>query len=52
MSCECSISPCAHQQEAWELRQLLQPIDWEGVQIDPAPFQLVERTSLHKVRKE
>ncbi|XP_035829429.1 chloride channel protein 2 [Aplysia californica] len=36
-------------QEAWELEQLQQPIDWEGVQIDPAPFQLVERTSLHKV---
>ncbi|GFR83380.1 chloride channel protein [Elysia marginata] len=36
-------------QEAWELRQLVHPIDWEGVQIDPAPFQLVERTSLHKV---
>ncbi|GFO05792.1 chloride channel protein [Plakobranchus ocellatus] len=36
-------------QEAWEMRQLLQLIDWEGVQIDPAPFQLVERTSLHKV---
>ena len=37
------------QQETWELKQLLYPIDWEGVQIDPAPFQLVERTSLHKV---
>ena len=31
------------------MSQLQQPIDWEGVQIDPAPFQLVERTSLHKV---
>ncbi|CAL1547761.1 unnamed protein product [Lymnaea stagnalis] len=36
-------------QLAWEQEQLLQPIDWEGVQIDPAPFQLVERTYLHKV---
>lgn len=37
------------QQLAWEQEQLQQPIEWEGVQIDPAPFQLVERTSLHKV---
>ncbi|XP_067658627.1 chloride channel protein 2-like [Haliotis asinina] len=37
------------EQEAWEQSQLLQGIQWEGVQIDPAPFQLVERTSLHKV---
>ncbi|CAG5129965.1 unnamed protein product, partial [Candidula unifasciata] len=36
-------------QEAWEQERLRQPIVWEGVQIDPAPFQLVERTSLHKV---
>ncbi|XP_070207143.1 chloride channel protein 2-like [Littorina saxatilis] len=37
------------EQELWENRQLTIPVDWEGVQIDPAPFQLVERTSLHKV---
>ncbi|XP_060599936.1 chloride channel protein 2-like isoform X2 [Ruditapes philippinarum] len=37
------------QQEAWEQNQLMKIIDWEGCQIDPAPFQLVERTSLHKV---
>ncbi|BFZ23084.1 hypothetical protein BsWGS_26123 [Bradybaena similaris] len=36
-------------QEVWEQERLQQPIAWEGVQIDPAPFQLVERTSLHKV---
>jgi hypothetical protein len=29
--------------------KLIETIDWEGCQIDPAPFQLVERTSLHKV---
>ena len=28
---------------------LSQPIDFKKCQIDPAPFQLVERTSLHKV---
>ncbi|XP_041377923.1 chloride channel protein 2-like [Gigantopelta aegis] len=37
------------QQEVWAMEQLQHGIDWEGVQIDPAPFQLVERTSLHKV---
>lgn len=37
------------EQEEWENKQLAMPIDWNGVQIDPAPFQLVERTSLHKV---
>ncbi|XP_062606139.1 chloride channel protein 2-like [Saccostrea cucullata] len=37
------------QQEEWEEQRLTDPIEWEGVQIDPAPFQLVERTSLHKV---
>ncbi|XP_052225783.1 chloride channel protein 2-like isoform X2 [Dreissena polymorpha] len=35
--------------EAWEQDQLAKTIEWEGCQIDPAPFQLVERTSLHKV---
>ncbi|XP_052224832.1 chloride channel protein 2-like [Dreissena polymorpha] len=35
--------------EAWEQGQLAKTIEWEGCQIDPAPFQLVERTSLHKV---
>lgn len=27
------------------------PIDLEQIRIDPSPFQLVERTSLHKVMK-
>ncbi|OWF52055.1 chloride channel protein 2-like isoform X3 [Mizuhopecten yessoensis] len=36
-------------QQLWEEQQLSEIIDWEGCQIDPAPFQLVERTSLHKV---
>ncbi|KAK3583412.1 hypothetical protein CHS0354_040381 [Potamilus streckersoni] len=39
----------ADKQEAWENDQLQMRIDWDGCQIDPAPFQLVERTSLHKV---
>ncbi|XP_076086731.1 chloride channel protein 2-like isoform X3 [Mytilus galloprovincialis] len=36
-------------QKEWEEEKLLETIEWEGCQIDPAPFQLVERTSLHKV---
>ncbi|CAG2186165.1 CLCN2 [Mytilus edulis] len=36
-------------QKEWEEEKLMETIEWEGCQIDPAPFQLVERTSLHKV---
>lgn len=32
----------------WEEQQLEQNVDFSSAQIDPAPFQLVERTSLHK----
>ncbi|XP_078615750.1 chloride channel protein 2-like isoform X11 [Branchiostoma floridae x Branchiostoma japonicum] len=34
---------------AWEEEQLQDRINFDAVTIDPAPFQLVERTSLHKV---
>ncbi|NXB86280.1 CLCN2 protein, partial [Vidua chalybeata] len=34
----------------WEEQQLDQPVDFSSAKIDPAPFQLVEHTSLHKVR--
>ncbi|XP_066295821.1 chloride channel protein 2-like isoform X3 [Branchiostoma lanceolatum] len=33
----------------WEEEQLQDRINFDAVTIDPAPFQLVERTSLHKV---
>ncbi|NXA31190.1 CLCN2 protein, partial [Eudromia elegans] len=33
----------------WEEQQLEQPVDFSSAKIDPAPFQLVEHTSLHKV---
>lgn len=33
----------------WEEEQMQLPIDFSQCQIDPAPFQLVERTSLLKV---
>ncbi|XP_034038564.1 chloride channel protein 2a isoform X2 [Thalassophryne amazonica] len=32
----------------WEEQQLDQPVDFKNCKIDPAPFQLVEQTSLHK----
>uniref|UniRef100_A0A667ZAQ3 Chloride channel protein 2 n=1 Tax=Myripristis murdjan TaxID=586833 RepID=A0A667ZAQ3_9TELE len=52
-------SPCAHTHAhinattntntpEWEEQQLDMPVDFKNCKIDPAPFQLVERTSLHK----
>lgn len=35
--------------KAWEEAEMDKPIDMEHIRIDPSPFQLVERTSLHKV---
>uniref|UniRef100_A0A8C7RWQ6 Chloride voltage-gated channel 1 n=1 Tax=Oncorhynchus mykiss TaxID=8022 RepID=A0A8C7RWQ6_ONCMY len=34
--------------KAWEEEELDKPISMEEIRIDPSPFQLVERTSLHK----
>jgi chloride channel 2 len=40
----------AEDQKAWEMEEMSKPIDFAtGIHIDPAPFQLVERTSLLKV---
>lgn len=36
-------------QKAWEMEEMSKPIDLSASNIDPAPFQLVERTSLIKV---
>ncbi|XP_063704371.1 chloride channel protein 2 isoform X4 [Culicoides brevitarsis] len=38
-------------QKAWEIEEMSKPVDLSevGVHIDPAPFQLVERTSILKV---
>lgn len=50
--CSESISlPCDWllQIKAWEEEELDKPVDMEQIRIDPSPFQLVERTSLHKV---
>ncbi|XP_013888215.1 chloride channel protein 2, partial [Austrofundulus limnaeus] len=32
----------------WEEKQLEEQVDFSSCKIDPAPFQLMERTSLHK----
>lgn len=37
------------QRKEWENKQLDQRLDFDRITIDPAPFQLVERTSLYKV---
>jgi chloride channel 2 len=36
-------------QKEWEEREMQKPIDLRKCRVDPAPFQLVERTSLLKV---
>ncbi|CAG9861445.1 unnamed protein product [Phyllotreta striolata] len=43
----CDMSP--EDQIKWEEEQMRQAVDFSACQIDPAPFQLVERTSLLKV---
>lgn len=43
--CDLSID----QQMEWEEQQMKDQVDFSSVRIDPAPFQLVERTSLLKV---
>lgn len=35
--------------KSWEEEELDKAIDMEQIRVDPSPFQLVERTSLHKV---
>merc|ERR1719494_114932 len=40
-----------HQIPAWEMELLQEEIDFTDCQIDPAPFQLVERSSLYKTHK-
>uniref|UniRef100_A0A669Q952 Chloride voltage-gated channel 1 n=1 Tax=Phasianus colchicus TaxID=9054 RepID=A0A669Q952_PHACC len=42
-------SPFLCQIDAWEQEELEKDVCFECCRIDPSPFQLVERTSLHKV---
>ncbi|KAK1795162.1 hypothetical protein P4O66_010343, partial [Electrophorus voltai] len=41
-------SDCLVQIKAWEESELNKSVDIDQIRIDPAPFQLVEKTSLHK----
>lgn len=34
---------------AWEEKEMDKPMEIDEIRVDPSPFQLVERTSLHKV---
>uniref|UniRef100_A0A669CGT3 Chloride channel protein 2 n=1 Tax=Oreochromis niloticus TaxID=8128 RepID=A0A669CGT3_ORENI len=43
-----STNSSARQITEWEEQQLDEPVDFKNCKIDPAPFQLVEQTSLHK----
>lgn len=44
-----SLLLCVLQIAEWEEKQLDEQVNFNNCKIDPAPFQLVERTSLHKV---
>lgn len=44
------LSDWSTQIKAWEEAELDEQIDIDQIRVDPSPFQLVERTSLHKVR--
>lgn len=35
--------------KAWEEAEIDKPMEIDEIRVDPSPFQLVERTSLHKV---
>lgn len=43
------LDACLLQIAEWEEMQLSEQVNFNNCKIDPAPFQLVERTSLHKV---
>ncbi|XP_077998012.1 chloride channel protein 2-like [Glandiceps talaboti] len=44
-----SVDMSPEEQAVWEDERLQDVINFDDCQIDPAPFQLVEKTSLHKV---
>lgn len=37
------------EQKTWEADEMAKRVDFQNTRVDPAPFQLVERTSLLKV---
>jgi chloride channel 2 len=38
------------EQRDWEAQEMARPVDFAAIRIDPAPFQLVEKTSILKVK--
>uniref|UniRef100_A0A8C0UYU3 Chloride voltage-gated channel 1 n=1 Tax=Cyanistes caeruleus TaxID=156563 RepID=A0A8C0UYU3_CYACU len=46
--CEVDSSPFLCQIDAWEQEELNKNVCFDSCRVDPSPFQLVERTSLHK----
>lgn len=47
--CKSDSSSFLCQIDAWEQEELNKNVCFDSCRIDPSPFQLVERTSLHKV---
>ena len=40
------------EQRDWEMQEMEKPVNFSNVRIDPAPLQLVEKCSLHKVHSQ
>ena len=40
------------EQRNWEMQEMEKPVNFSNVRIDPAPLQLVEKCSLHKVHSQ
>lgn len=40
------------EQKEWEQEEMEKPVNFSDVRIDPAPLQLVEKCSLHKVHSQ
>ncbi|XP_046643134.1 chloride channel protein 2-like isoform X1 [Daphnia pulicaria] len=49
LSFEQGIGMSPEEREEWEASEMLKVVEFKKDMIDPAPYQLVERTSLHKV---
>ena len=42
----------SEEQKEWEQEEMEKPVNFSDVRIDPAPLQLVEKCSLHKVHSQ
>ena len=45
----CGLDMTFEEQQEWEEEEMGSHVEFDGIHIDPAPFQLVEKTSLLKV---